>query len=112
MEIRKEDRMQFVTGTWRGWNGGAAIQDKPQCFVAKMTTRGEFVSARYLAGSTSADLSYCYNLALIPRLNYLVAVGKFTLSSRDSALILLADQTLGQIAVKRWAHAQDVMGLN
>jgi hypothetical protein len=104
--------MQFVTGTWRGWNGGAAIQDKPQCFLAKMTTRGEFVSAKYLAGSTSADLSYCYNLALIPRLNYLVAVGKLTLSSRDSALILLADQTLGQIVVKRWAHAQDVMGLN
>lgn len=77
-----------------------------------MTTRGEFVSAQYLAGSTSTDLSYCYNLALIPRLNYLVAVGKFTRSSLDSALILLADQTLGEIVVKRWAHDKDVMGVN
>lgn len=53
--------------------------------------------------------SYCYNLALIPRVNYLVAVGfvNNNVVNKNKALIFLADQDLNQKALKVWTNTND-----
>jgi hypothetical protein len=57
-----------------------------------MSTLGDYEAGRYLKLDNSHK-SECYNLALIPRINYLVAVGWYAgTSTVKKALIYLMDQ--------------------
>lgn len=57
---------------------------------------------------TATDLSYCNNLSIIPRLQYLVAVGVIKSAfPRTSALILLTDSELNSIAIKVFSYTND-----
>ena len=52
----------------------SALYDVESCFIARITTRGDYEKGSYLFMNNNYDSS-CYNLALIPRINYLVTVG-------------------------------------
>lgn len=86
--------MQFVTGVYT-ISTGAANYDVRSCFIARLSTRGDYERGSYLYMNTVHD-SYCYNLALIPRVNYLVAVGFVNKNAvnKNKALIFLVDQDL------------------
>ena len=52
--------------------------------------------------------SYCYNLAIIPRVYYLVAVGYVKSNAGNKrALIQLTDQDLNLKALKVWSYTND-----
>ena len=42
--------------------------------MGRVSTKGDYEAGKYLFKDTSYA-SECYNLALVPRLNYIVAVG-------------------------------------
>jgi hypothetical protein len=56
-----------------------------------MSTLGDYEAGKYLRLDNSHK-SECYNLALIPRINYLVAVGYAGTATVKKALIYLMDQ--------------------
>jgi hypothetical protein len=75
IEIRRKDRMQFVTGLYTKSSAvNSPLYDVGSCFIARITTRGDYEKGKYLYMDDNHD-SECYNLALIPRINYLVTVG-------------------------------------
>lgn len=69
-----------------------APYDIQHCFIARITTRGDYEKGSYLYYDPNHD-TLCYNLALIPRLHYLVAVGYFKVraATPKRAMIYLAD---------------------
>ena len=51
MKLRERDRMQYVTGTYllrTGWNPGEIKWQRTYCFIAKITSRGEFQDGMYM----------------------------------------------------------------
>jgi len=83
-----------VTGvrSTKSVSSAAASYDINHCFIARITTRGDYETGSYLYIDANHD-TLCYNLALIPRLHYLVAVGYFKVraATPKRAMIYLAD---------------------
>lgn len=96
VEIRPSDRMQYITGTYTDYNDYYIDANKgpqPQfadnvatnCFIAKVTARGEIQDSIYLK-TLDSDWSYfywddemkCNALAIVPKTDNIVAVGSRT----------------------------------
>ncbi len=99
--------MQFVTGVYTK-STGVANYDVDSCFIARVSSRGDYERGSYLYFNNLHD-SYCHNLALIPRVNYLVAVGYANNNgvNKNKAMIYLVDQDLNQKALKMWTNTRD-----
>ena len=96
VEIRPSDRMQYITGTYTDYNNyyiDANNGPQPQfadnvatnCFIAKVTARGEIQDSIYLKTLDSDWLYFywddemkCNALAIVPKTDNIVAVGSRT----------------------------------
>jgi hypothetical protein len=98
IKLRKLDRMQYVTGYYREFS-----VDNSKCFIAKITSRGDFEEGKRLDGGGSKN-SECKAIALVPETNNVVAVGwkSGDLGSNVQALLIYTDSSLNLIGVKEF----------
>ena len=91
--------MQYVTGYYR-----ANWWDSTKCFIAKITSRGDFEDAKTVDANTNQKSSQCNAIALVPETNNVVAVGWKSDSSGSNvqALLIYTDSSLTLIGVKEF----------
>jgi hypothetical protein len=102
IELRKGDRMQFVTGSYNPYAVSMINTNQGFCLLGKFTTRGDLEEAKYLVKTETTHPSECYALSLLPDLPYLVVVGKVWGGARSDndiwqksqALIMMTDHSL------------------
>lgn len=77
--------------------------DSTKCFIAKITSRGDFEEGKRVDGGGSKN-SECKAIALVPETNNVVAVGwkSGDLSGNVQALLIYTDSSLNLIGVKEF----------
>jgi hypothetical protein len=91
--------MQYVTGYYR-----ANWWDSIKCFIAKITSRGDFEDAKTVDANTNQKNSECKAIALVPETNNVVAVGWKSdwTGNNVQALLIYTDSSLTLIGVKEF----------
>lgn len=91
--------MQYVTGYYREnqW-------DSTNCFIAKITSRGDIEDAKALDSNNNQKSSECKAIALVPDVNNVVAVGwkSESASGTVQSLLVYTDSSLTLIGVKEF----------